>query len=83
MIPSALGAAQGRSRPAGPSARPCGTFSRTMGRLGYAGKLLGHVVRFAAANKVYWIVPLLLVLALLAIVIFVGQASAPFIYTLW
>ena len=54
-----------------------------MGRLRYAGTLLGHLVRFAAENKVYWIVPLLLVLGLLALVIFTGQASTPFIYTLW
>jgi len=54
-----------------------------MGRLRYSGTLLGHLVRFAAENKVYWIVPLLLVLALLAVVIFTGQASTPFIYTLW
>lgn len=54
-----------------------------MGRLRYAGTLLGHLVRFASENKVYWIVPLLLVLALLALVVFTGQASTPFIYTLW
>jgi hypothetical protein len=54
-----------------------------MGRLRYAGKLFGHIVRFAAENKAYWIVPLLLVLGLLALVIFTGQASTPFIYTLW
>ena len=54
-----------------------------MGRLRYVGTLLGHVVRFAAENKVYWIVPLLVVLGLLALVAFTGQASTPFIYTLW
>lgn len=54
-----------------------------MGRLRYAGTLLRHLVRFAGENKVYWIVPLLLVLGLLAAVVFGGQASTPFIYTLW
>lgn len=54
-----------------------------MGRLRYSGKLFGHLWRFAAENKVYWIVPLVLVLGLLALVIFTGQASTPFIYTLW
>ena len=54
-----------------------------MGRLRYAGTLLGHIIRFASENKIYWIVPLLLVLGLLAMVIFTGQASTPFIYTLW
>ena len=54
-----------------------------MGRLRYAGKLFGHLVGFAAENKAYWIVPLLVVLGLLALVIFTGQASTPFIYSLW
>lgn len=54
-----------------------------LGRMRYVGKLAGHIVRFAAENKVYWIVPLLLVLGLLGVVIFAGQASTPFIYSLW
>jgi hypothetical protein len=54
-----------------------------MGRLRYAGTLLRHLVRFAAENKVYWMVPLVLVLGLLAFVIFTTQAATPFIYTLW
>jgi hypothetical protein len=54
-----------------------------MGRLRYAGTLFGHLFRFAAENKAYWIVPLVVVLGLLAALIFTGQASAPFIYTLW
>lgn len=54
-----------------------------MGRLRYVGTLLGHIVRFAAENKVYWIVPLILVLGLLGVVIFAGQASTPFLYSLW
>lgn len=54
-----------------------------MGRLRYAGKLLGHIVRFAAENKVYWMVPLVIVLGLLGVVIFTAQASTPFIYSLW
>ena len=58
-------------------------LARLMGRLRYAGKLFGHLVRFAAENKVYWIVPLVLVLGLLGIVIFTAQASTPFIYSLW
>ena len=54
-----------------------------MGRLRYVGTLFGHLVRFAAENKAYWIVPVVLVLGLLALLIFAGQASTPFIYTLW
>lgn len=54
-----------------------------MRRLGYVGTLLGHLVRFASENKVYWMVPLLVVLGLLGVVIFAGQASTPFLYSLW
>lgn len=54
-----------------------------MRRLGYVGKLLGHFVGFAAENKVYWIVPLVIVLVLLGVAIFTSQASTPFIYTLF
>jgi hypothetical protein len=54
-----------------------------MGRLGYAGTLLRDVVAFARQNKVYWIVPLLLVIALVCVLVFTSQATAPFIYTLF
>jgi hypothetical protein len=54
-----------------------------MGRLRYAGKLFGHIWRFAAENKAWWIVPLIVVLGVLAFVIVTGQASTPFIYTLF
>ena len=54
-----------------------------MGRFGYAGSLLRDVVAFARQNKVYWIVPLLLVIALVCVLIFTSQATAPFIYTLF
>lgn len=39
--------------------------------------------RFAWENKIWWMVPLVLVLALLAFVVFSGQAVTPFVYTLW
>lgn len=55
----------------------------TMGRFGYAGSLLRDVLQFARQNKVYWIVPLLLVIALVCILVFTSQATAPFIYTLF
>lgn len=54
-----------------------------MGRLRHASKLLGHLVRFAAENKAYWIVPLVIVLGLVAFVVLTTQAATPFIYTLW
>jgi hypothetical protein len=54
-----------------------------MGRLRYSFSLLRHLWRFGAENKAWWIVPLVVVLALLAAIIFTGQATTPFIYTLW
>jgi hypothetical protein len=54
-----------------------------MNRLGYVGTLAKHLWGFAAENKIYWMIPLLVVLALLVLVIFTGQASTPFIYSLW
>lgn len=54
-----------------------------MGKLKHSGKLFGEFVAFAKENKVYWIVPLILVLALIALLIVAGQGAAPFIYTLF
>ena len=54
-----------------------------MNRLPHVVPLLREFFRFAAANKVYWIVPLVMVLGLLALLISLGQISAPFIYTLF
>lgn len=54
-----------------------------MGRLRYTSKLLRNLTEFAAQNKIYWIVPLVLVLGILALVILTAQATTPFIYTLW
>ena len=54
-----------------------------MSKLRYTGTLLKEFVQFAKAHKAYWIVPLLIVLGLMALLIATGQASAPFIYTLF
>jgi len=45
--------------------------------------LLAEVSRYAARHKAWWLVPVVVVLLLLALLIFTGQASAPFIYTLF
>lgn len=45
--------------------------------------LLQNLGRFAWENKIWWMLPLVLVLALLAFVVFSGQAVTPFVYTLW
>ena len=54
-----------------------------MGKLGYVGSLLREVFQFARENKVYWIVPFVLVLGLLVLLVVTSQATAPFIYTLF
>ena len=54
-----------------------------MGKLRYTGQLVREFILFARQNKVYWIVPLVLILALMALLILAGQSTAPFIYTLF
>ena len=49
----------------------------------HLGKLIGEFLGFAWQNKVWWIVPLILVLFLLALLIFAGETTVPFIYTLF
>ncbi len=51
--------------------------------LRHLGLLLLAVCGFAWQNKVWWIVPLVLVLLLLAFLVFAGQSAAPFVYTLF
>lgn len=54
-----------------------------MGRLRYSGRLFGEFVRFAKANKAWWIVPLVVMLGLVAGLVVASQSVAPFIYTLF
>lgn len=54
-----------------------------MRRLGYLGSLLGEIFQFARQNKVYWIVPFILVLGLVILLVVTSQSVAPFIYTLF
>ncbi|MBK8167081.1 MAG: hypothetical protein IPK64_14170 [bacterium] len=54
-----------------------------MHRLQHLARLLAEVGRYAARHKAWWLVPMVVVLLLLALLIFTGQASAPFIYTLF
>lgn len=49
----------------------------------YFLRLLGELFGFARAHKAWWIVPLVLMLLLFALLITIGQATAPFIYTLF
>ena len=54
-----------------------------MSKLGHVGRLFGEFFAFAMHNKIYWIVPLVVVLALMGVLIVAGQGMAPFIYTLF
>lgn len=54
-----------------------------MGRFRYFGSILGEIVQFARQNKIYWIVPFVLILGLVVVLVVASQASAPFIYTLF
>ena len=54
-----------------------------MSKLAYGGKLFKEIVQFARQNKVYWIIPLVLVLLLAVLVVVGSQTASPFIYTLY
>lgn len=47
-------------------------------------RLLREIFEFAWHNKAWWIIPMVVVLLVIALLVFVGQSSAPaFIYTLF
>lgn len=53
-------------------------------RLKHFGRLIGSFVSYAVVNRVWWILPMMLVLGLFGAFIAVGQAAAPYtIYTLF
>lgn len=54
-----------------------------MAKLRASMRLLGEFVGFARANRIYWIVPLVLVFGLVGLIIVVGQTSAPLVYALF
>ena len=54
-----------------------------MSKLRYSATLFKQFLQFAKAHKAYWIIPLILIMALMVVLITVGQFSAPFIYTLF
>ena len=54
-----------------------------MSKLSNVGRLFSETFQFARQNKAWWIVPTVLILLLLGVLIFSGQAAAPFIYTLF
>ena len=54
-----------------------------MAKLGYARQLLKEFLLFARQNKVYWILPLVLLLIAAAVIIAGSTSVAPFIYTMF
>jgi predicted histidine transporter YuiF (NhaC family) len=54
-----------------------------MRRVGYVGSLVKEIFQFARQNKIYWLLPFMLILGLVILLVVTSQASAPFIYTLF
>jgi Family of unknown function (DUF5989) len=54
-----------------------------MRRFRYLGSFFGEILQFARQNKVYWMVPFVLILALVILLVVTSQGAAPFIYTLF
>lgn len=54
-----------------------------MSKLRYSSTLLKDFLAFAREHKVYWIVPLVIVLGALVLLVVTGQVSAPFIYSIF
>ena len=52
-------------------------------KLAHAGQLLKDILQFARENKVWWMVPLTIVLLLGGLLVIAGQGATPFIYTLF
>ncbi len=53
-------------------------------RLRHAVRLGGEFVAYAVVNRVWWILPLVVVLAVVALAVSVTQAAAPYtLYTLF
>jgi len=46
-------------------------------------RVAGSTWRFARQHRVWWLVPLLALLALTALLLAAGQTASPFVYTLF
>lgn len=51
--------------------------------LKHLGRLLKEFGEFAWHNKIWWIVPVVVVLLLLSALVFAGATAVPYIYTLF
>ncbi len=54
-----------------------------MSRARYSLKLFRQFVQVARESRQYFLIPLIILLALAAIIIVVGQSAAPLIYTIF
>ena len=54
-----------------------------MSKFRYSFRLFAEIVRFARANKIYWIIPLILIMGLAAFVVVASQTATPLLYTLF
>jgi len=54
-----------------------------MGRARYSVKLAWEFVRFARENRIYWLIPLVLMLVMAGLLIVTSQGAAPLLYTLF
>ncbi len=48
--------------------------------LKHLARLLREFLSFAIHHKAWWIIPIAIILLLMALVIFIGQSTAPFLY---
>lgn len=54
-----------------------------MNFLKHLGNLLKDFVGFSMQHKKWWMIPIILVFLVMALLIVVGQSTAPFIYTIF
>ncbi len=62
-----------------PAPKGCRGLRYSLGvlRLRHAARLAGNLVGYAVVNRVWWILPLVLLLGIAALLIVAGQAAAP------
>jgi len=49
----------------------------------YRLRLFREFVEFARENRIYWLIPLVVILVATGVLIVTGQAAAPLLYTLF
>jgi hypothetical protein len=54
-----------------------------VGRLTHSGRLFGQFLGYAKEKKAYWIIPLVIVFAFLAIVAVTSQTVVPTLYAIF